>query len=589
MPTGRHRVQAAHQRRRRVAPSLIIAVIVVAVLAVAVTGYAMVSTNASCSGNVALTVVTGPSEQPLLSDLANKWDGGKPEVAGRCLSLSVVSKSLPDMAAALTRQWDASRDGPRPDVWAPDSSTWVRLAQLRADATGLIPAQQPSIMRSPVVIAMPRPMATALGWPQRQIGWHDLIVDMGDRQLWAKHGHPEWGAPRLGMTGPAQDTAGLSALLSVADNDGDGAVLLAELQQSLTFEREVTTTAATTDDLFAGLRKADQDGSALRYLSAFPAVEHDISDYNQQAGVSQQLVAVYPPEGAPEADHPYLTLKAPWVDGAKRAAAAGFLDYLRSGSVQRSLQQLGYRSYSGKATAALSPANGFESMPSNPDHPVDKAVVVARAVAAWTALSRPSNTLAVIDTSASMAEPVAGTGQSKLALVQQATRDMLPLFGDSSDLGLWSFSSAARPAAAHRVLVPSGPLPGTVGGSSRRTAVTRAIAGLTPSGGTPLYATTLAAYQEALAQWRSGKHNVVILLTDGKNENKGGITLNQLLQKLHSVKDNAKPIRFLTIAYGASADVPALQAISRATGGRTYSSTDPTDLEQVFLSALVSS
>ena len=56
-----------------------------------------------------------------------------------------------------------------PDVWVPDSSTW--LLRLRGAASGFSPTNVTSIARSPVVVAMPEPVAAAVGWPREKLTW----------------------------------------------------------------------------------------------------------------------------------------------------------------------------------------------------------------------------------------------------------------------------------------------------------------------------------------------------------------------------------------------------------------------------------
>ena len=69
-------------------------------------------------------------------------------------------------------------------------------------------------MLTPLVIAMPEPMAEALGWPDEPIGWADILELATDPQGWAAYGHPEWGPFRLGKTNPNFSTSGLSALIA---------------------------------------------------------------------------------------------------------------------------------------------------------------------------------------------------------------------------------------------------------------------------------------------------------------------------------------------------------------------------------------
>src|SRR6478752_1593219 len=61
------------------------------------------------------------------------------------------------------------------------------------------------------MIAMPRPMAEALGWPDKQVGWSDLAALARNPKGWGAEGHPEWGRFKLGKTNPHISTSGLDA------------------------------------------------------------------------------------------------------------------------------------------------------------------------------------------------------------------------------------------------------------------------------------------------------------------------------------------------------------------------------------------
>ena len=118
---------------------------------------------------------------------------------------------------ALARGWDDKTDGPRPDVWSPAATSWiVLLRQHRSSldfAGGLVAEDAPSLLQSPLVIAMPRPMAEALGWPRREIGWSDVLQLASDPSGWGSRGHAEWGDFRLAKTNPNISTSGLHALI----------------------------------------------------------------------------------------------------------------------------------------------------------------------------------------------------------------------------------------------------------------------------------------------------------------------------------------------------------------------------------------
>ena len=70
----------------------------------------------------------------------------------------------------------------------------------------------PSIANSPLVIAMPKPMAQALGWPNKPLGWGDVYQLAQDPRGWASVNQP-YGAFTLGKTNPNFSTSGLHATI----------------------------------------------------------------------------------------------------------------------------------------------------------------------------------------------------------------------------------------------------------------------------------------------------------------------------------------------------------------------------------------
>ncbi len=105
--------------------------------------------------------------------------------------------------AILAGVGQASGTAVSPDVWIPDSSTWL-LRLKTGGAAAFEPGNGSSIASSPVVVAMPEPIATRLGWPQQELGWTDLLTRLNsDRPL------------KTGIVEPTRDAAGLSGLLSM--------------------------------------------------------------------------------------------------------------------------------------------------------------------------------------------------------------------------------------------------------------------------------------------------------------------------------------------------------------------------------------
>jgi Mg-chelatase subunit ChlD len=78
----------------------------------------------------------------------------------------------------------------------------------------------------------------------------------------------------------------------------------------------------------------------------------------------------------------------------------------------------------------------------------------------------------------------------------------------------------------------------------------------------------------------------VILMTDGRNEDKNSITRDALLAELAKLQDPKRPILIVGIGIGPDIDVGELQAIAGATGGQAFTTPDPTKIGDVFYAAL---
>jgi Ca-activated chloride channel family protein len=557
------------------------------------------SASVRCGANAVTLAVTASSEKAqLMKQLATSYMDQGHTVGGRCIRVQVTSKASGGAMSALAKGWDAATDGPRPDVWTPASSGWVRLLEQRTlvtDRPNLIPATTPKIAASPLVIAMPRPMAQALGWPKKRLGWTDVLELGRDDTGWARNGHPEWGQFRLGKTNPNYSTSGLNATI--------GAYFAAtRLSSDLTdkdltnpktrrfvqgVERSVVHYGDTTLTFLSNLQRADDQGAGLSYISAVAVEEKSVWDYNQGNPTGDPatlgkhpkpkvpLVAIYPKEGTLLSDHPWVVLTAPWVDDAKQKAAADLLAYLQAAKAQAKFQQFAFRDGQAKPGPLVTQDNGLLR-----DEP--KALlsppaprVLDKLLQSWGSLRKRANVLLVMDTSGSMGDQVAGTGNSKLELAKQAARNSLSQFAVGDQVGLWMFSTQLAGETDYRELVPVGPMD-----AQRRAQLSERIDGLQPSGGTGLYDTALAAYQFVRDHGSPDDINAVVLLTDGRNED-NGISVDNLLSQVRA-EEGARSVRLFTIGYGQDADLDTLRRISATTNAAAYDSSDPTSIDQVF-------
>jgi Ca-activated chloride channel family protein len=613
--SGRHLAQ----RRRRRPTALLAAACILLVLALGIGGFVFFVNQPAQSlacrgGSLPLQVVISPDQAGVVTQAAAEYERRRPTVDDRCVDVQVRGTDSAEAAAALSGGWDEATQGPTPDVWVPASSAWALQVALRQQATRqdvLIPLEYPKLATTPMVMAMPKPMAETLGWPRSTLGWKDLLGAVVNQEGWKAFGHPEWGAFKLGKTDPNLSTPGLEALIAaVFAATGQTSELSVETlvkeedklrQLILGLERAPGQDADTPATFLANLQQADQAGQALNFVSAVPLDEKSVWDYNrgnvsgledgaERAKPDVPLVAIYPKEGTLEADHPWVVLRAPWVNDAKRRAAAEFLDYLRSEPIQERFQAAGFRTSEGRPGPQLSQANGL--LPDQPSRvlapPAPK--VVAAALESWNAARKRSNVLAVYDVSGSMKEEVPGTGgRTKMDIVKEAAGQALALFAPETNLGTWVFSTNLVGNRDWAESVPIGPTNARLpDGKIRRQVLAEALARLQATNGdTGLYDTTLAAFQAVQRSYAPQRINIVVLLTDGINDDpSGGIDRAELLRRLKAEQDKERPVRIITIAYGANADVASLKMIADATGGLAFVSRDPRDILHVFTDAI---
>lgn len=547
----------------------------------------------------------------LLTDLAERFnDSEQATVDGECVFVEVRSVSSGAATTALAEGWDPDVDGPRPVIWSPAASSWGAILNQRLADEGQEPmaSEDPTpFMLTPLVIAMPEPMAEALGYPETPIGWSDILELSRSDTGWAEYGHPEWGEFRLGKTNPNFSTSGLSALIAqtyaaTGKTDGLSAEDLANpqvVQYGSDIESAVVHYGDITMTFLNNWFRADRRGTALTYASAVAVEEKSVIDYNNgnPDGVLSQgeepreprtpLVAIYPEEGTLYSDNPIYVLDADWVSPQQREAAQAFSDFVQTPENQERVLEFGFRP--GNPEVALdepiTAANGVD-----PDQPatlleVPSGQVMVDLLDTWATQRKGARVLMVLDVSGSMGEPADPddpNGPTKLDLAKQAVVEGLDDFKAEDLVGLRIFTTDDSGTPVVEDLSPIAPI-----GANRESLVNR-VNSLIPRAGTPLYQVTQESYDEMLADYDPALINAVIVLTDGQNDD-GTPTddAEQFEELLADVSESsngetARPVRIFTLAYGAGTDPAELRQIAEASNATAYQATDATTIDQVF-------
>jgi Ca-activated chloride channel family protein len=560
-------------------------------------------------------VASSPEKIELLTDLAHSFNqSDKAKVDDDCVFVRVQNKSSGGAEQLLAGEWDEDAEGPKPVIWSPAASTWGAVLNQHLDDQGKAPIanEMTPFMLTPLVIAMPKPMAEALGWPDTPIGYADIIALTREPQGWGAKGHPEWGPFRLGKTNPNFSTSGLSALIAqaYAATGKTSGLSLEDLdkpevaQFARAVESSVVHYGDTTLTFLNNWYRADQRGNPFQYVSAVAVEEKSLIDYNAgnpdgilDAGEdprppNEPLVAIYPKEGTLYSDNPLITLDGDWVDAREKEAAALFVDYVGTDGNQEKVLQYGFRPATPDVPVGkpIDADNGVNPAPPETLLDVPEPAVLSGLLSDWAVQRKSARVLMVMDVSGSMGDPGNDeTGETKLDLAKSAAVQALDQFKDDDEVGLWVFSTELGPSGDATVLKLLEPQ--RVG--DVREQLKTEIRDLRPQSGTPLYDVAGEAYDATLDGFDPARINAVVLLSDGRNDD--GNTeddrdqLADLLDRLTAGSEgqSTRPVRIFPIAYGGDADLPTMRQMADATTGAAYDASDPTTINKV-LNAVIS-
>jgi Ca-activated chloride channel family protein len=383
----------------------------------------------------ALRVAYSPEKQVLFEHLVADFNAqGLASTEGDPLRVEAVQMDPEAMVdAALAGEVHAI---------VPDSSVWLdvldRAYAERVTSDEVVGGQvrlTSEVTRwavSPVVVAMWEETAREMGWPDRSIGWIDLL----DRAQ---------SDPNFKWSHAATNSA--SGLLATLAEFYAGAGITRGLTEDLARSQAVTEYVGAIEKTvrfygegeWAVIQRVLREGSA--FLDAFVVQEQLVIYFNQQPDRPGQLIAIYPAEGTLWEDHPLALIESSALTPLQRETYRALREYLTSTPVQQRVLQAGYRPAdlsipTDGPESPINAANGVD--PTEPQTtlqvPGPSVVQVVRDV--WWLTKRHTNVYLVVDTSGSMAgQKLAQTKEALLTFIEQ-------IRGDSERVGLITFASS---------------------------------------------------------------------------------------------------------------------------------------------------
>ncbi|PWW65665.1 substrate-binding domain-containing protein [Actinokineospora spheciospongiae] len=509
----------------------------------------------SCENPVTLDVAAAPEIAPLVEQFGKRV--ADDQAAGdenACYRVAVAAEDSTSVAEALA----VSDSGALPDVWIPESTMVLRRAQAKGAFDGQVSGT--SIASSPVVLALTDDTAGALGWPDKIPTWADVLATPAETAI--------------GIPDPARDPVGTSAMFGVRTTtqttpDPDAAL-------TSTLRRISANTRPLAADLYARLPGA---GSQDEPIDVIATTEHDLLKHNA-AESGYELVATYSEPAVPSMDYPYTVL--PQTAPAERDAALKFLGRLLDETSVRALADAGYRAADGRVLRDRSQdrRTGAEQVDRTevPDNDAVDALLNQ-----WAGANLAARVQVLMDVSGSMAQEVPGTDLDRMTVTTRAAVLGLGLFKPDTKLSYTLFSTNLDGDRDYKELLPMKPVRDHLAAGAReQVAAIKAV----PGGATGLYDTVLAAYRSGRADWEPGRLNLVIIMTDGRNEDGNGINRDDLLAELDKLQDPRRPLPIVGVGIGPDVDKAELDALSAATGGKAFATADPTKISDIFYAAL---
>lgn len=529
-----HRAVARSQKRRRRTRALVGVVVLLAVALVTVIGVVVSRTGSGddrvdpLAGGGCLTQRLSVTADPSLAGAVEAIAEDMSDAPGTCADVAVTEEDSAVTAAAL-----AEGDEPTFDVWIPDSSMWPARAAGGAAAAGVDAAELvvgDTIATTPVVLAATEDTAAAM---QAQGAGLSNLVD---------------GAVEVILPDPERVASSSAALLALQTVVAGDARTFTGLVLGLA-ERVVPTAT---------------DALAVASTATTPTVavttEQAMTAFDTQGQVP--LLAVTPSDAAPTVD---VALVTPGDASATTLEAVEEL----SGAIAEGgehLAEVGLRDAQDVDGARA--ADGGNQ---------------AEVLRTWRMLTTPSRMLSLNDVSGSMREPVTGDTR-RIDLFERAAVLAVNALSSDSSLASWVFSSRRVGAQDWQEIIPFGPLsdPAHV---QRTIDAASGLDGMV-GGGTGLYDSVAAAVRYMRETYVPDQINLVLLNTDGVNEDDEGLDLPGLLAELEALHDPARPVIVIAVGYGPDTDQEVLEQIADATDGAAYQALDPADIMTVLVDAV---
>jgi len=466
-----------------------------------------------------------------------------------------------------------------PTIFSPSVGHWLALVNFQTGRQIFDLADSPPTALAPVVMAIWESRLKAIQAKSggKPVGWEELLGVMNSPQGWADYGIPgNRTTVYYGHTDPYISSTALSTLIAefyASARYNGGEANLRRLKMENVQNEAVQKGVRQIESLIKHYSSRTTEfkeyiAQGPNYLDFVALEENDLIYINQGKTAykpPEPLVALYPKEGTFWHEHPFGIPNADWVSKEQREAAKLFTDYIRSKDVQRKVLEAGFRPVNPDVPLGPPISAEFGVDPKQPTTvlSVPDPDVVAAVQSSWQYVKKQGDVMLILDVSGSMRG-------DKMNQAKRAARRFLENTPTQNRIGLMKFSSQVE------LLEPLSSV------ETARAQIGEKIDALEANGDTALYE-ALSNAIDTLKTNEDGKDDrikAIVLLSDGQ-DTIGKTTLNDVVKKINEARSGRNPVLVIPVAYGADADIAALNAIARASSTKVQSG-DPKDIVQVL-------
>ena len=549
-------------------------------------------------------------------------EGGRRTKSGMRIKVEVVYygswEQAHDLLSRVTRGGPLGPDYPDPTIVTPSAAHWLVPVNHAAGRTVVDLAAARSIVRPLIGIVTYREMAECLGWPEREIGYADIIALRNDPQGWAGYpgGRAEWGQrPLVAYTDPTTSSTGRSVLFTLY------AISAGKSPEELTVEDVYDPRSIEYVKQFQQLVDHYMISSRVlntkvhqgpRFGHFFLMPEDNLIELYEGASIfkdgkkidappiERPLVMIYPKEGSMARNNLAGLVQAPWVSSEQEEAARKWVDFLLEDEQQRKFMAAGLRPATDLAVSE--PFSAKYGLDPNPKTVVYNPALIDPEVAAaidksWDDVKRPGIVTFVVDTSGSMRGV-------KLQNARDGLVRCLDSMAKNNQVGLVTFGDkvntriSIRPLAENRfTIAESAKNMRARGQTALYDAIKEGIEMTDAAKGSSDAIRGIVVLTDGRAnQGDTYLHNIVNAMTDdetqvvrfdGPSSNSSAVDVNGRYVKTRSVVGTElamrtlHPIQVFFIGIGADADMNVGRILSEATGAEFQASANE-DLANVL-------